>query len=326
VSRVVVTGRIPQDGLDLLRAEHDVWAWDEPEPITRDAVLRTVRGADALVTLLTERVDAELLDAAGPQLRVVANVAVGFDNIDVAACAARRVVATNTPGVLTDATADIAMALILMSTRRLGEGERIVRSRQPWRWGMFFVLGSAIHGRRLGIVGMGLIGTALARRARAFGMTIAYSGRSACDPAIAPELDAVRLSLDELIETSDIVSLHVPYSSATHHLIGPEQLQAMKPTAYLINTARGPVVDETALVDALRTIEIAGAGLDVYEHEPDVHEGLLDLDNVVLLPHLGSATVETRTAMAIAAARNVLAVLRDEPPMSPIATAQAQPQ
>ena len=319
MSRVVVTGRIPRDGLDLLRAAHDVWAWDEPEPISRDALLGAVPGADALVTLLTERVDAELLDAAGPQLRVVANVAVGFDNIDVAACVARRVLATNTPGVLTDATADIAMALILMSTRRLGEGERIIRSRQPWRWGMFFLLGSAIQGRRLGIVGMGLIGTALARRGRAFGMTIAYSSRSPCDPVIAAELDAVRLSLDELLETSDIVSLHVPYSSATHHLIGTEQLKAMKPTAYLINTARGPVIDETALVEALRTRHIAGAGLDVYEHEPDVHEGLFDLDNVVLLPHLGSATVETRTAMATAAARNVLAVLRGEPPISPIA-------
>lgn len=318
MSRVVTTGRIPQDGLELLRAEHDVWAWEEPEPITRDALLRAVRGADALVTLLTERVDAELLDAAGTQLRVVANVAVGFDNIDVAACAARGVVATNTPGVLTDATADIAMALILMSTRRLGEGERIVRSRQTWRWGMFFLLGSAIQGRRLGIVGMGLIGTALARRARAFGMTIAYASRRECDPVLAAELDAVRLSLDELIETSDIVSLHVPYSPATHHLIGAEQLRTMKPTAYLINTARGSVVDETALVEALRSREIAGVGLDVFEHEPDVHEGLLDLDNVVLLPHLGSATVETRTAMATAAARNVLAVLRGEPPISPI--------
>ena len=324
--RIVVTGRIPQDGLDLLRAEHDVWAWDEPGPITRAAVVGAVAGAHALVTLLTERVDAELLDAAGPQLRVVANVAVGFDNIDVAACATRGVVATNTPGVLTDATADIAMALILMATRRLGEGERIVRSRQPWRWGMFFGLGSAIQGRRLGIVGMGLIGTALARRARAFGMTIAYTSRRACDPVIAAELDAVRLTLDELIETSDIVSLHVPYSPATHHLIGTEQLRAMKPTAYLINTARGPVVDEAALVEALRGREIAGAGLDVYEHEPDLHEGLFDVDNVVLLPHLGSATVETRTAMATAAARNVLAVLRGEPPISPIAVAKAQPE
>ena len=155
MSRVVVTGRIPRDGLDLLRAAHDVWAWDEPEPISRDTLLSAVPGADALVALLTERIDAELLDAAGPQLRVVANVAVGFDNIDIAACVERGVVTTNTPGVLTDATADIAMALILMSTRRLGEGERIIRSRQPWRWGMFFVLGSAIQGRRLGIVGHG---------------------------------------------------------------------------------------------------------------------------------------------------------------------------
>ena len=319
MSRVVVTGRIPRDGLDLLRAEHDVWAWDEPEPITREAVLCAVPGADSLVTLLTERVDAELLDAAGPQLRVVANVAVGFDNIDVGACVARAVVATNTPGVLTDATADVAMALILMSTRRLGEGERIIRSREQWRWGMFFVLGSSIQGRQLGIVGLGLIGTALARRARAFGMTIAYSSRRPCDAAIADELEAVRLSFDELIETSDIVSLHVPYSPATRHLIGTEQLRAMKSTAYLVNTARGPVVDEAALVEALRTSEIAGAGLDVYEHEPDVHEDLFDLDNVVLLPHLGSATVETRTAMATAAARNVLAVLRGDPAISPIA-------
>jgi glyoxylate reductase len=252
------------------------------------------------------------MDAAGGQLRVISNMAVGFDNIDVPAATARGILVTNTPGVLTDATADIAMALILMSTRRLGESERIVRSRQPWRWGMFFLLGSAIQGRRLGIVRMGLIGTALARRARSFGMTIAYSSRRACDPVIAAELDAVRLSLVELIETSDIVSLHVPYSPATHHLIGTEQLRAMKPTAHLINTARGPVVDEAALVAALQAGALAGAALDVFEHEPAVTAELLGMENVVLSPHIASATRETRLAMGMLVVSALRAVLLED--------------
>jgi len=319
VSRVAVTGRIPRDAVDLLQAEHDVWAWEEDDPIPRDRLLAEVRGADALVTLLTERVDDELLDAAGPQLRIVANVAVGFNNIDIPACAARGVVATNTPGVLTDATADIAMALVLMATRRLGEGERIIRSGEPWQWGMFHLLGAAIQGRLLGIVGMGQIGTALGRRARAFGMTVVYSNRREADPAVAAELDAERLDLDDLLATSDVVSLHCPYSPATHHLIGAPQFEKMKPTAFLVNTARGPVVDEAALVDALQAGQLAGAGLDVFENEPEVHPGLLGMENVVLIPHLGSATVETRTAMAVLAARNAAAVLRGDSPLTPIA-------
>ena len=318
MSRVVVTGRIPQDALDLLRDGPGMWSWDEDDPIPRERLLAEVRGADALVTLLTERVDQELLDVAGPQLRVVANVAVGFNNIDVPACSAGGVVATNTPGVLTDATADLAMGLVLMATRRLGEGERIIRSGRPWQWGMFHLLGAAIQGRRLGIVGMGQIGTALARRARAFGMTVAYSNRREADAAVAAELDAERLDLDDLLATSDVVSLHCPYSPATHHLIGAPQLRTMRSSAFLVNTARGPIVDEAALVDALRAGHLAGAGLDVYENEPEVHPALPELENVVLIPHLGSATVETRTAMAVLAARNALAVLRGEPPLTPI--------
>jgi len=319
VSRVVVTGRIPQPGLQLLEASgHEVIAWDHDTPISRDELLRRVAGADAIVSLLTEKVDAELLDAAGPQLRVVCNVAVGYNNIDVAACRERGVLATNTPGVLTDATADIAMALILMSTRRLAEGERLIRSGEPWQWGMFMMLGTSIQGARLGIVGMGQIGAALARRARPFGMTIAYSNRRPVDATLATELDAVHLSLDELLATSDVVSLHCPYSADTHHLISTSQLQSMKSSAFLINTARGPVVDEAALVDALERGEIAGAGLDVFEREPEVHAGLLGRDDVVLIPHLGSATVETRTAMATLAARNALAVLDGHPPLTPI--------
>jgi glyoxylate reductase len=316
---VVVTGRVPETALEKLRAEHDVDAWSGPESIGREELLRRVAGADAVVSLLTERIDAELLDAVGPQLKVVANVAVGYDNIDVPACTARGIVATNTPGVLTEATADIAFGLILSATRRLGEGERLIRSGQAWKWGMFFLLGSSLQGKTLGIVGMGGIGQATARRAKAFGMEIVYQSRSEIDPRVAAELGARRLELDELLATSDIVSLHCPYGPATHHLIGAGQFAAMKDSAYLINTARGPIVDEAALVAALRDGQIAGAGLDVFEKEPSVHPGLLELDNVVLVPHLGSATVETRTAMAMLAADNALAVLSGERPPAPIA-------
>ena len=318
MSRVVVTGRIPETALEKLRAEHEVDAWSGPESIGREELLRRVAGADAVVSLLTERIDAELLDAAGPQLKVVANVAVGYDNIDVPACTERGIVATNTPGVLTEATADIALGLILAATRRLGEGERLIRSGQAWKWGMFFLLGSSLQGKTLGIVGMGGIGQATARRAKAFGMEIVYQSRSEIDPSIAAELGARRVELDELLAISDVVSLHCPYGPATHHLIGAAQLASMKSSAYLVNTARGPIVDEAALASALRDGQIAGAGLDVFENEPSVHPGLLELENVVLVPHLGSATVETRTAMAMLAADNTLAVLSDERPPAPI--------
>lgn len=318
MSRVVVTGRIPETALENLRAKHDVIAWESEGSISREELLRRVAGADAIVSLLTERVDAELLDAAGPQLKVVSNVAVGYDNIDVPACAERGIIATNTPGVLTEATADIAFGLILMATRRLGEGERLIRAGQPWKWGMFFLLGSSLQGKTLGIVGMGGIGIATARRAKAFGMEIVYQSRSEIDPAIADELGARHVELDELLAVSDVVSLHCPYGPNTHHLIGAEQLAAMKDTAYLVNTARGPIIDEAALALALRENQIAGAGLDVFEQEPKVHPWLLELENVALVPHLGSATVETRTAMAVLAATNTLAVLGGEQPPTPI--------
>lgn len=319
MSRVVVTGRIPDAAIEKLRAEHDVDAWAGPQTITREELLRRVAGADAIVSLLTERVDAELLEAAGPQLKVVANVAVGYDNIDVPACTQRGIVSTNTPGVLTEATADIAFGLILMATRRLSEGERLIRSGQAWKWGMFFLLGSSLQGKTLGIVGMGGIGQATARRAKAFGMEIVYQSRSEIDAQIAAELDARRVDLDELLAVADVVSLHCPYGPATQHLIGAEQLAAMKNSAFLINTARGPIVNEDALAAALREGVIAGAGLDVFEKEPSVHPELLGLDNVALVPHLGSATVETRTAMAMLAADNALAVLSGEQPPAPIA-------
>lgn len=309
MAKVVVTGKIPAVALERLRAEHAVHAWEDESPIARDELLKRVAGADSIVSLLTEKIDAELLDAAGKQLRSVSNVAVGYNNIDVPACRERNVLVTNTPGVLTEATADIAMALILMSTRRLAEGERVIRAQQPWQWGMFYMLGSSIQGNQLGIVGMGQIGAAVARRARAFGMTIAYTKRSPLDAETAKELNATHMELDELLATSDVVSLHCPYSPETHHLMNASTIGKMKKSAYLINTARGPVVDEEALATALQQGKIAGAGLDVFEKEPTVHQALIGLDNAVLIPHLGSATVETRTAMANLAVTNALAVL-----------------
>lgn len=315
--RIVVTGRIPEPGLDLLRSVGEVWAWDRDEPIATDVRDEHLAGAEAAVTLLTDRVDDAFLDAA-PRLRIVANVAVGHNNVDAEACRRRGVVVTNTPGVLTDATADLAMALVLVVTRRLGEGERLVRSGRPWKWGMFMMLGTGLQGRTLGIVGMGAIGEALAGRARAFGMSIVYHNRRAVGPEVESRLDARRVTLDELLATSDVVSLNCPYTSDTHHLVDATALATMRRTAYLVNTARGPIVDESALVDALRAGTIAGAALDVFEQEPDVHPGLLDLDNAVLVPHLGSATVETRTAMAELAARNVVAVLDGRDPVTPV--------
>jgi glyoxylate reductase len=309
MARVVITGKIPTVGLERLKAEHDVVAWESETAISRTELLAMVSGADAIVSLLTEKIDDELLDAAGPQLKSVSNVAVGYNNIDVPACEKRGVLVTNTPGVLTDATADIAMSLILMATRRLGEGERVIRAQQPWQWGMFYMLGMGLQGRQLGIVGMGQIGIATARRAKAFGMNIAYTRRSPLEDHVIEELDAKFMSMDELIESSDVVSLHCPYSPATHHLFSDNQFARMKNSAYLINTARGPIVNEEDLVIALKTGQIAGAGLDVFEHEPKVHPGLLELDNAVLIPHLGSATVETRAAMADIAATNALAIL-----------------
>ncbi|MFZ1286583.1 MAG: D-glycerate dehydrogenase [Candidatus Phosphoribacter sp.] len=315
---VAVTNRIPAEGLQALRAEHEVRAWEHDECISRADALALIAGADAVVTLLTERVDGEFLDAAGPQVRVVANVAVGFNNIDVTACQSRGVVATNTPKVLTETTADTAFGLMLMVTRRFGEGERIIRSRTPWQWGMFYLLGMGLQDKTLGIVGMGEIGRAMARRGKAFGMNIAYADEFDPAPELLSGLDARKVSLDDLFATADVVSLHCPYLPSTHHLVDAARLASMKPTAYLVNSARGPIVDEGALVEALQTGLIAGAGLDVFENEPDVHRGLLELDNVVLLPHLGSATTETRAAMARLAADNVLAVLRGEPPLTPV--------
>jgi len=315
-----VTNMVPDPAAELLRQAGELRLDSREEAIPRQDLLELVAGADAVLTLLHDRVDDELLEAAGPQLRCVANLAVGYDNVDLEAAVRRGVTVTNTPGVLDDATADLTLGLILAATRRLAEGDRLVRSGREWSWGMGFMLGSGLQGKRLGIVGLGGIGRKVAERAQAFGMEIAYHSRHPAPPEVEEALGAERLPLERLLATAEVVSLHTPLTEETRHLIGAAELEAMKRSAVLVNAARGPVVDEKALAAALAEGQIAAAGLDVYEHEPRVEPALLELDNVVLVPHLGSATVETRTAMAVLAARNAISVLSGQGPLTPVAS------
>lgn len=314
--RIVVTRRIPEAAVEILRQAGEVWMPDADRPLEPGELAEAADGAAAIVSMLHDRIDGSVADAAGPGLRVVANVAVGYDNVDVAALTERGVLVTNTPGVLTDATADLAFGLLLALTRRIAEGDRLLRARRPWSFHLGFMLGPGLQGKTLGIIGLGQIGQAMARRAKAFGMDIVYSGRSRS--AAEAGLGARFVQREELLATADVVSLHCPLTPETRHLIDSAALSAMKPSAVLVNTTRGPVVDEGALADALARGEIAGAALDVFEREPEVEPRLLELDTVVLTPHLGSATVETRTAMARLAARNVAAVLAGEVPPNPV--------
>jgi glyoxylate reductase len=276
-----------------------------------------LESAHGLVSVVAIGIDEEFLRGA-PSLKIVANAGVGFDNIDVEACRKRGVIVTNTPDVLTDATADIAMALILAAVRQLTREEARLRAGLFDGWKFWENLGGDVGGSRLGIFGMGRIGQAVARRALPFGMSVIYHGRSRLAPDVERELNATWVSWETLLADSDVLSLHAPYTTATHHIVDAAALRRMKPGSHLVNTARGPLVDEAALVDALRDGPLAGAGLDVYEREPIVHPGLLELSNVTLLPHIGSATPATRTAMALLAARNVYAVLSGAPPLTPV--------
>lgn len=309
---ILVTRKLPASVIAKLETVGDVEVYAGDGTIPADELRARVPGKHALVTMLTEQVDAALLDA-GTDLKIVANVAVGYNNIDVAAARARGVVVTNTPDVLTESVADFTWALILAITRRLSEGERVVR-RHEWKgWAFDYMLGTELRGKQLGLIGLGRIAKAVAARASAFGVRVAFTSRTASDLA-----GAERMSLDQLLNTSDIVSLHVPLTPDTRHLIDKKALARMKRSAYLINTARGPVVDEAALAWALQQRLIAGAALDVYEQEPVIHPDLFQLENVLLVPHLGSGTTETRTAMAELAVNNVVNVLSGRPPLTPI--------
>jgi glyoxylate reductase len=302
---VLVGGKLPSSVMARLEDACDVERTESSTP-AHDELVARIPGKQAFVSMITTNVDRALLEAAR-DLRIVANVAVGYNNIDVAAARERGILVTNTPDVLTGATADFTWALILSISRRLGEGERLVR-RGGWKgWTFDFMLATELRGKQLGIVGYGRIGQAVAARAAAFGMTVAHASRSGGG-----------IPLDRLLSTSDVVSLHVPLTPDTKHLIDQPALARMKRTAYLINTSRGPVVDEGALAWALKNRLIAGAALDVYEQEPVVHPELLTLENVLLAPHMASGTTETRTAMADLAVRNVIAVLGGQPPLTPV--------
>lgn len=311
-ARVFVTRRIPEKGLQAVLEACQAEVWPEELPPDRATLLEKVRGVDGLLCLLTETVDAELLEAAGPGLRVVSNHAVGYDNVDVPACTARGVPVGNTPGILTDATADFAFTLLLSAARRVVEADRYVRAGRWRTWGPSLLLGADLQGATLGIVGFGRIGQAVARRAQGFGLRLLFSDPSANLEA-AQETGAQRVDLDTLLAESDFISLHVPLNDETHHLIDATALDKMKPNAVLVNTARGPVVDPQALYQALSSGRIAAAGLDVTEPEPiEPDDPLLALDNLVVAPHIASASRRTREQMSWLAAQNLIAGVNGE--------------
>jgi len=311
--KVLITSKLPKEIVSLIEREHEIEINELEEPMKRDDLVRLIRDKDGLLCNITDRIDEELLEAA-PKLRMIANYGVGFDHIDMAAASRRGIPVSNTPGVLTDATAELAFTLILAVARRVVEGDRRTRCGEFRFWAPLLFLGRQVTGKTLGIIGFGQIGRAVARRALAFDMKVLYHGRSRLDPAIEQKYSSEYRELDDLLKESDFVSLHVPLTERTRHLIGIRELNLMKPSAYLINTSRGPVVNESDLVRALREGKIAGAGLDVYENEPELASGLIDLDNAVLLPHAGSATLETRTRMTEMAAENLLLGLNGKIP------------
>ena len=313
--KVLVTREIPEAGLRPLEG-FDVTVLSELPP-ERDELLEAARGVDGVLSTLTETIDATFMDASGDGLKVVANMAVGYDNIDVAAAKERGIVVTNTPGVLDETTADTAFMLLLAAARRLGEGERIVRAGKWEAWGPKMLTGPDVWGKRLGVIGFGRIGQAVAHRAKGFDMEIFYTARSRKEDA-EKRLGARYVELDELLRESDFVTIHAPLTEETTHLISASELEKMKQRAVLVNTSRGPVIDEGALAEALANNRIFAAGLDVYEEEPKVHPKLLELENVVLAPHIGSASIETRDKMAATAGEDLRAVLRDEQPKNPI--------
>ncbi|OQY99888.1 MAG: D-glycerate dehydrogenase [Candidatus Brocadia sp. UTAMX2] len=312
---VYITRQIPDEGVNVLKkACQKVEVNPHDRPLTYDEMLKEVRGRDAIITMLSDRVDARLMQEA-TNLKIVANYAVGYDNIDVKAATVRGIVVTNTPGVLADSTADMAWALLFSVTRRIVEGDKLTRAGQFTGWAPMMLLGGDLVGKTLGIIGAGRIGTAMAMRSRGWCMKVLYTTQSRRNTVLEEMLGAKRVDLETLLKESDFISIHTPLSEKTRHLIGSQEFSTMKRTAYLINTGRGAIIDEDALVQALRNRQIAGAGLDVYEEEPKLKPGLAELDNVVLAPHLGSATVETRTKMSLMAAENISAVLnRQKPP------------
>ncbi len=302
--KVFITGQIPLVGVDLLKPHFDVEIYSQSKAIPRNLLLEKVQHIDGLLCILRDKIDRELMDAA-PRLKTISQYAVGYNNIDVDYATQKRILITNTPGVLTDATADLTWALLLAITRRVVEGDKTMRRGEFKEFDPLFMLGGDLAGKTLGIIGAGRIGTAVAERSAGWKMKILYYNHSR-NPQLETKLNAAKVDLQTLLSKSDFVSIHLPLTAETHHLIGHKELSLMKSTAYLINTSRGPLIHETALVKALQDQQITGAGLDVFEHEPQIAKGLGDLENVVLTPHIGSATITARNKMAEIAAQNIV--------------------
>ncbi|MCP8968661.1 2-hydroxyacid dehydrogenase family protein [Ectobacillus ponti] len=315
MAKILVAGAIPKLGLQLLEG-HEVEVYEGEGLITEAELQERVQDKDALLSLLSTKVTKETI-AGAPNLKIIANYGAGFDNIDHAYAAERGIPVTNTPKVSTEATAELTLGLLLAAARRIPEGDVLCRTTGFSGWAPLFFLGREVYGKTLGIIGLGEIGQAVAKRAKAFGMHILYTGPNR-KPAVEEQLDASYASLEELLQSSDFVAINCSYNPSLRHMIGAEQLKLMKPTAYLINAARGPVVHEQALADALKAGVIEGAALDVFEFEPQIAEDLKTLPNVVLTPHIGNATIETRDAMAELAVRNILSVLDGQEPVTPV--------
>ncbi|NLJ48307.1 MAG: D-glycerate dehydrogenase [Candidatus Atribacteria bacterium] len=312
--RIFVTRPIPQEGLEILKGCCHVEVSDHDGVIPRSLLLQRVKDVDGLLTLLTDMIDKEVIHAAGKKLRVISNYAVGYNNIDVAEATKRGIMITNTPGVLTETTADLAWVLLMSIARRIVEGDKLVRAGKFRGWEPMLLLGTDIYESTLGLIGFGRIGQAMARRAKGFNLKVLYYDKNPISPIIEKELGVSRANFDEILRKSDFISIHVPLNEETFHLIGQKEMSIMKKDSYLINTARGPIVDEKALVKALKDGLIRGAALDVFENEPEIEKELMSLDNIVMVPHIGSASYRTRTKMAIMAANNLLSALKGERP------------
>ncbi len=311
---IFVTRKLPPAAMSFLDENFQVECNPHNRVLLREELLNAVQGKDGILSLLTDAMDGEVMDSAGNRLKMIANYAVGFNNIDVSAATERRIAVSNTPGVLTDTTADLAMALLLAVARRIVESDNYARAEKYMGWDPLLFMGSDVHGKTLGILGFGRVGQAMAKRAAGFDMKILYHNRQRVDSETEEKLSAIFVDRNTLLKTSDYISIHVPLTPETNGLINSETLSLMKPTSFLINTARGEIIREADLVKALAEKQIAGAGLDVFEHEPKIHPGFLKMDNVVLLPHIGSASLETRTKMGLVAAKNLIAFFNGQAP------------
>ncbi|EEL51511.1 MULTISPECIES: 2-hydroxyacid dehydrogenase family protein [Bacillus cereus group] len=315
MAKILVAGNIPEIGLQLLQ-NHEIEMYDKEELISNEELAERIAGKDALLSLLSTKVTKEVIDAA-PDLKIIANYGAGYDNIDYKYALEKGIAVTNTPKVSTEATAELTFALLLAAARRIPEGDTLCRTVGFNGWAPLFFLGREVYGKTIGVIGLGEIGKAVAKRAKAFGMNVIYTGPNR-KQEVEAELDATYVTLDELLQTADFITINCAYNPSLHHMIDEEQFKMMKKTAYIVNAARGPIMNELALAHALETNEIEGAALDVFEFEPKITEKLKGLKNVVLTPHVGNATFETRDAMAEVAVRNILAVLEGEGPVTPV--------